>query len=230
MDAVNYANAFHAYFATYADSLNASKMSKYMLNQFEFFGIPSPLRKQLVSQFIVQNGLPVTDQIEEIVRFIWQMPQRELHYAMMEIASRKAYLADARRIDLYEFMITNQSWWDTVDFIASNLVGAWLLKHQQLTRPVTGRFMHSGNLWLQRTVLLFQLKYRENTDQEVLFRYIRKLSSSKEFFIRKAIGWALREFSKTNPDAVLDFTDNNELSPLSRHEALKIILKTTNHE
>lgn len=230
MDAVNYAKAFQAYFAAYADPLNAGKMSKYMLNQFEFFGIPSPLRKQLASQFIAQNGFPATDQIDEIVRFIWQMPQRELHYAIMEIASRKAYLADARRIDLYEYMITSQSWWDTVDFIAANLVGAWLLKHQQLTGEVTGRFMQSGNLWLQRTALLFQLKYKGNTDQDLLFRYIRKLSSSKEFFIRKAIGWALREFSKTNPGAVLDFTDNNDLSPLSRREALKIILKTTNHE
>lgn len=230
MDAVNYAKAFQAYFASYADSLNAGKMSKYMLNQFEFFGIPSPLRKQLASQFILQNGLPETDQIEEIVHLIWQMPQRELHYTIMEIASRKPYLADAGRINLYEFMIANHSWWDTVDFIASNLVGAWLLKHKAMTVSVTENFMQSGNLWLQRTALLFQLKYRTNTDQELLFRYIKGLNGSKEFFIRKAIGWALREYSKTNPGAVLEFTNNNELSTLSRREALKIILKTTNHE
>jgi 3-methyladenine DNA glycosylase AlkD len=230
MDAVTYANAFQAYFASYTDLLNAGKMSKYMLNQFEFFGIPSPLRKQLVSQFIAQNGLPGTDQIDETVRIIWQMPQRELHYAIMEIASRKAYLADPGRIVLYEFMITSKSWWDTVDFIAANLVGAWLLKHKEFIVSVTENFVQSGNLWLQRTALLFQLKYKGNTDQVLLFRYINDLSGSKEFFIRKAIGWALREYSKTNPGAVLDFTNNNELSPLSRREALKIILKTTNHE
>jgi 3-methyladenine DNA glycosylase AlkD len=230
MDAVSYAHAFQAYFAPHADSSNAEKMSKYMLNQFVFFGIPSPLRKQLASQFIAQNGLPEADQTDEIVRVIWQMPQRELHYAIMEIASRKPYLADAGRIDLYEFMITNHSWWDTVDFIASNLVGAWLLKHKEMTLPVTVNFMQSGNLWLQRTALLFQLKYKANTNQELLFRYINDLSGSKEFFIRKAIGWALREYSKTNPASVFEFANNNSLSPLSRREALKVILKHKNHE
>ncbi len=225
MDAATYANAFQAYFALHAYSSYAEKMSKYMLNQFEFFGIPSPLRKQLTGRFIALHGLPATEQTDETVKLIWQMPQRELHYAIMEIASRKAYLAYAGKINLYEFMIVNQSWWDTVDYIASNLVGAWLIKHKQLTGEVTERFMQSGNMWLQRTALLFQLKYRGNTDQELLFRFINDLSGSKEFFIRKAIGWALREYSKTNPGAVLDFTNNNELSPLSRREALKIILK-----
>ncbi|MBK6965279.1 MAG: DNA alkylation repair protein [Bacteroidales bacterium] len=85
-------------------------------------------------------------------------------------------------------------------------------------------------MWLQRTVLLFQLKYKRNTDQDLLYRYIKELNSSKEFFIRKAIGWALREYSKNNPSSVLEFTANTELSPLSRREALKVILKKQNNE
>jgi 3-methyladenine DNA glycosylase AlkD len=230
MTPAEYAEALQAFFAPFENSYNAGRMSKYMLNKFAFFGIPSPLRKQLTGQFTTLNGIPDPGQVDETVKLIWQMPQRELHYAIMEIASRKVYLADEERIHLFEWMIANQSWWDTVDYIASNLVGAWLFKHRHLTGEITAHFIQSGNLWLQRTVLLFQLKYKGNTDQELLYRYIRELNGSKEFFIRKAIGWALREYSKTNPLSVLEFTANTELSPLSRREALKVILKKQNNE
>jgi 3-methyladenine DNA glycosylase AlkD len=230
MTPTEYAEALQAFFAPFENSYNAGRMSKYMLNKFEFFGIPSPLRKQLTGQFTKLNGNPVHDQLDETVKLIWQMPQRELHYAIMEIASRKVYLADDERIHLFEWMIANQSWWDTVDYIASNLVGPWLFRYRHMTGEVTSHFMQSGNLWLQRTVLLFQLKYKRNTDQDLLYRYIKELNSSKEFFIRKAIGWALREYSKNNPSSVLEFTANTELSPLSRREALKVILKKQNNE
>ncbi len=225
MDPLTFTNAFQKHFAPYSDSYNAGRMSKYMLNKFEFFGIPSPLRKQLTSSFIAENGLLQPEQLEETVKLIWQMPQRELHYAIMEVASRKVFLNDPKRIGLYEFMITTNSWWDTVDFIASNLVGTWLLRNEEETRNITQQFMISGNMWLQRTALLFQLKYRAKTNHALLFNYILQLKDSKEFFIRKAIGWSLREFSKTDPGKVIEFTDSTDLSPLSRREALKIILK-----
>ncbi len=230
MTPTEYAEALQAFFAPFENSYNAGRMSKYMLNKFEFFGIQSPLRKQLTGQFTTLNGIPAPDQLDKTVRLIWQMPQRELHYASMEIASRKVYLADEGRIQLFEWMVIYQSWWDTVDYIASNLVGPWLFRYRHLTGEVTGRFMQSGNMWLQRTVLLFQLKYKVNTDLDLLFRNIRALIDSKEFFIRKAIGWALREYSKTNPKPVLEFTANTGLSPLSRREALKVILKKQNDE
>ncbi|NTW24171.1 MAG: DNA alkylation repair protein [Lentimicrobium sp.] len=230
MNQTDYASALQAHFALNSNAEYAGRMSKYMLNKFEFFGIPSPQRKQLTTQFIQLNGLPAAEQLDETVRLVWQLPQRELHYAIMEIAARKANLDDEERINLYRYMITNKSWWDTVDYIASNLAGAWLAKHKQMTGKVTGEFMQSGDMWLQRTALLFQLKYKGNTDHELLFRYIREVSSSKEFFIRKAIGWALRELSKTNPKLVLNFTNSIELSNLSRREALKIILKKSADE
>ncbi len=230
MNSTAYAEALQAFFALNANTSNAVKMSSYMLNKFEFFGIQSPLRKQLTAQFIQLNGLPAMEHLDETVRAVWQLPQRELHYAMMEIASRKAFLTDPGRINLYRYMITNNSWWDTVDYIASNLVGAWLIKHHEMTGKVSDDFMRSGDRWLQRTALLFQLKYKGNTDHELLFRNIRELNGSKEFFIRKAIGWALRELSKTRPQLVIDFTNSSELSNLSRREALKVILKKSTDE
>ncbi|KAF0199876.1 MAG: hypothetical protein FD166_304 [Bacteroidetes bacterium] len=225
MTASEYAGALQAFFMPHSNAYNAGRMSRYMLDKYEFFGIHSPLRKKLVAGFVSMNGLPSPEQLDDTVRHTWQLPQRELHYAIMEIASRKVYLTDPERIRLFEFMITTNSWWDTVDFIAANLVGPWLVRHKAATGNITQAFMESDNIWLQRTVLLFQLKYKKETDQELLFSTIRQLNSSKEFFIRKAIGWALREYSKTNPGSVISFTDNTELSPLSRREALKVISK-----
>lgn len=225
MEAEDYAEALQLHFSAHASIYNAGRMSKYMLNQFDFFGIPSPLRKQLTSEFITMYGLPAPEQLNQTVKSAWELPQRELHYAMMEICSRKPYLTDDNRIKLYTFMITSNSWWDTVDYIASNLVGAWLVKHPGQISAVTEEFINSGNIWLQRTALLFQLKYKKATDSGLLFRFTTTLSGSNEFFIRKAIGWALREYSKTNPEAVLEFVASQKLSALSKKEALRIITK-----
>jgi len=200
-------------------------MEKYMLRQFHFLGIKSPERKQLLRLFKQNHGYPDADRLEAFVKQLWQTPGRELHYAAMEIASCKTFLKDSERIILIEWMITHESWWDTVDYIASNIAEEWFKLHSQEILPVTSRWIASGNIWLQRTCLLFQLKYRHETDAGLLFRFIEKLSSEKEFFIRKAIGWALREYSKTEPTAVIQFLETQTLSPLSRREALKVILK-----
>ena len=97
--------------------------------------------------------------------------------------------------------------------------------YPELIVPFTEKWMTSGNMWLQRTAILFQLKYKSQTDTELLFKYIIALDGSKEFFINKAIGWALREYSKTNPDIVIKFVTGHKLAPLSKREALKVINK-----
>ncbi|MBK9357401.1 MAG: DNA alkylation repair protein [Bacteroidales bacterium] len=225
MTASEYAGALQSCFIPYSNAYNAGRMSRYMLDKFEFSEFNRHSGKKLVAEFVHIHGLPSPEQLDDTVMHIWNLPQRELHYAIMEIASRKVYLTDPERIKLFEFMITTNSWWDTVDFIAANLVGAWLVRHKAATENITQTFMQSDNMWLQRTVLLFQLKYKKETNHELLFATIRQLNGSKEFFIRKAIGWALREYSKTNPESVISFTNNTELSPLSRREALKVVSK-----
>jgi len=222
---IDYASSLRQHFQAHADAASAEKMQKYMLNQFPFFGIPSPLRKELVRAFIAEQGLPQPCELDEVVKQVWNLPERELHYAIMEIAARPAFLKDEGRPKLYRFMIKQFSWWDTVDFIASNLVGAWLKRHPDYTVELVQEYLDSDSMWLQRTALLFQLKYRQATNEALLFEAIQKLNHSKEFFIRKAIGWALREYSKTNPQAVIDFVANTTLQPLSSREAMRIILK-----
>jgi 3-methyladenine DNA glycosylase AlkD len=138
----------------------------------------------------------------------------------MEFLKRSSKYEPLEIIKLYEYIIAAKSWWDTVDFIAANLVGTYFIAHPQMITSTTTRWMESENIWLQRSCLLFQLRYKAQIDTELLHSFILQLSSSKEYFIRKAIGWALREYSKTNPEFVVNYVNNNNISALSKKEAL----------
>ena len=113
------------------------------------------------------------------------------------------------------------SWWDAVDTIADHLIGFHLQRFPELVPVSVAKWLASDNMWLQRTAILFQLKYKKKTDVSLLFHCIKEMANSKEFFIRKAIGWALREYSKTDAAAVQSFVASTELWPPSVREALK---------
>lgn len=200
---------------------NAIQMKKYMKNRFEFFGVKSPDRRELYSAHISQFGLLPDDQREEVVTWCWEAPQREWQYFAMEFLGKEVKKVPYSIIGLYEFMIITKSWWDTVDYISVNLIGPYLQKFPDQISDHMNKWMNSDNIWLQRTCLLFQLKYKNRTNTELLISLIHQLADSNEFFIRKAIGWALREYSKTNPDFVIRFVRKNSLSGLSEREALK---------
>lgn len=216
-----YLQSLEKSFVTSANPHEAVKMKKYMKDLFDFYGIKSPIRKELYKTHKQNFGLIPSDQKDEIVKWCWNSPQREWQYFAMDFLGREAKKADEKMIELYEFMILNKSWWDTIDFIAANLVGIYFQIYPDQIPAMTKKWMSSGNMWLQRTCILFQLKYRKNTDTVLLESFIDPLKESKEFFIRKAIGWSLREYSKTNPDYVKEFVKTNQLSNLSHREALK---------
>lgn len=207
--------------ALQASPYNAPIMEGYMKNQFAFYGIHSPERKEILKSQIKDMGYPSLATIDHVIRLLWDAPYRELQYSAQEILSRKQYLESPQRIELIEFMIVNKSWWDTVDFIACKLAGEWFRKHPDQIIPITGRWIESENMWLKRAAILFQLKYKNDTNEELLFDYIRRLSGEQDFFIRKAVGWALREYAKTNPLSVRMFVSDEQLSSLSTREALK---------
>lgn len=202
---------------------NATAMEDYMKNHFRFFGIKTPERRALMRTFYTQYGHPKQEQVPAIVKELWAMPEREIHQVAQEIAGKYMKKAKPEIISLYEFMILNNSWWDTVDYIAIWLVGTLFKNHPEMIEEYVEKWMKSGNFWLQRTAILFQRNYKDETDETLLFGICQKLSGEKEFFIRKAIGWALREYAYTNPQAVLAFVKQNQLSPLSSKEALKHI-------
>jgi 3-methyladenine DNA glycosylase AlkD len=196
-----------------------------MKDKFEFFGIKSVERKKLTKKFLAFHGIPSEEGYEEVIREMWGLPQRELQYAALNILERLVKKWIPVEIKLLEHLIVTKSWWDTVDWLATRIVGVRFRQNPELISSTHSRWIKSGNIWLQRVSVLFQLKYKDKTDMKLLFSTIQELSESDEFFIQKAIGWALREYSKTDPAVVQKFIDENELAPLSRREALKVISK-----
>lgn len=206
-----------------ANPENAFFMKKYMKEKFSFLGIKSPERRALTRAFYKNYTRPDINNIENIVRQLWKMEEREFQYFAMELVEKELKKMGRYDIQLFEYFIVNKSWWDTVDFIAANLVGKHLLNFPGLIEQMNKKWISSENMWLNRTALLFQLKYKNDMDAKLLKQNILKCRDSKEFFIRKAIGWVLREYSKTNPVWVSEFVDSITLSPLSKREALKWI-------
>ena len=209
----------------HANPENASYMKAYMKYKFEYLGIKSPQRRDLTKPFLAKTALPSSSKLWGIMQELWEQPEREYQYVAMELAARYSRVVEKAWIDQYEFLIVTKSWWDTVDFIAATLVGNYFNIFPEMIDEVTDRWMISGNIWLQRTCLLFQLKYKDEVNTELLASFIKELCYSREFFIAKAIGWALREYSKRNPSWVLEMVDSTDLQPLSKREALRLILK-----
>jgi len=205
---------------------NAKTMKRYLRDQFEFFGIKGPTLKKLTKPFMQKSTLPEPQDIPEIVMDLWSIPQRESQHFAIELLKKYQKLESKEWIELYEHMIVEKSWWDTVDAVAAWHVGNHFKHYPAQIEALTSKWMSSGNMWLQRTCLLFQLKYKDDTDFELMKSFIVLLADSKEFFIRKAIGWALREYSKTQPEQVMQFVSQQKLAPLSYNEATRIIQKS----
>ncbi|MCP4125342.1 MAG: DNA alkylation repair protein [Bacteroidetes bacterium] len=222
-DPASYINHLEETFKQAADTTIAAGQKAYMRHQFEFYGIKSPVRREILRPYLTKTELPPVDVLEPLSKALWDKPQREWQYFCMELLSKFKKHPDAHNIKLYEFLITHRSWWDTIDFIAPHLVGAAFKGKPEVQKVYTEKWLDSGNIWFQRSAILFQLKYKEALDTALLEYIINRLLGSKEFFINKAIGWILREISKTNPDYVRSYVNRTALSNLSRREALKRI-------
>jgi 3-methyladenine DNA glycosylase AlkD len=206
------------------DAARAAQMKKYMKDQFDFYGISTPARRSLMTSHIRQYGWPDWNAVEGLSRYLWEREERECQSTVIDLLNRMKKHLGPDEIPLMEYLITTKSWWDTVDGVAGWLVGEILKKYPEQILPLTQRWMDSGNIWLQRTCLLFQLSYKKDTDLDLLFGFIERLSDHKSFWIRKAIGWILREYSKTDPQTVRQYVDAHPgLSGLSKREALKVI-------
>ncbi|ASC73005.1 hypothetical protein XM38_039670 [Halomicronema hongdechloris C2206] len=216
-----YLRPLRTLFQQQANPENATAMKRYMRDQFAFLGIKSPQVNSLFKQFIAENGLPELSQLDSVVRALWTWPEREYQYVALSLLDKLQKHLTPEILPLLEHLIVTRSWWDTVDSIASHNVGKLLRQYPDRQAAVIDAWCRSDNIWLRRTTLLFQLGYKAETDAELLFDLIVKNADSSEFFIQKAIGWALREYSKTCPDAVKAFVEAERLPSLSRREALK---------
>ena len=186
----------------------------YMKDKFDFYGLKSPIRKKLQKPFLLKEELPLKNDLDELLMTLWQQPQREVQYFAQELLQKYTKQFEKEDVSLIEYMITTKSWWDTVDFIASNILGSYFIKFPKLRSIYVTKWISSNNMWLQRSALLFQLKYKNDVDVELLSFAIQSLLGSKEFFINKAIGWSLRQYGKFNPEWVLEFANNTNLENL----------------
>jgi 3-methyladenine DNA glycosylase AlkD len=204
---------------------NANAMEAYMKDNFPFLGIKTKERR-VILQSLWKKHLP---EIKANFRAIgWELitkKEREFHYCGVEILIKelkKKYIKDDAK--LIEKLITTHSWWDSVDFMAKYILGNYLRQFPEETLTVIERFSNANNLWLNRSAILFQLDYKAKTNFEILVSECEKHKESKEFFIQKAIGWALRDYSKFNPLAVKNYVENTKLMPLSKREALRKLI------
>lgn len=209
-------------FREISNAENAFGMAKYMKNHFAFYGIKTTERRHLFKEIWKANKLEVSKNTRGIALELYAKEQRELHYCAIEILI-KELKGNYQKEDilLIEKLLTNNSWWDSVDTISKYILGQYLLEFPDAIDATIEKFSNSDNMWLNRSVILFQLDYKKKTNFELLKTICIQHQSSKEFFIQKAIGWALREYAKTNSEAVKQFVLVNNLKPLSRKEALK---------
>jgi 3-methyladenine DNA glycosylase AlkD len=220
--------ALHAYWqplaadlAGAADPLDALAMQRYMKDVAAFHGVRALARRALLRAHIERYGLPEADELSVICRSAFAQPEREWHYCAVDLLQRMAKKLGPDHLPLLEELITTKSWWDTVDLLASNVAGVILLRHPEAIAQWHKRWTTSTDLWLNRTAIIFQLKWKERTLVSLLFSTIQYHAAHPDFFMRKAIGWALRSYAYTDPEAVRRFVAEVELSALSRREALK---------
>lgn len=199
------------------------KQKAYLRHQFEFFGLTTTERRALQAPFLAKAHLPSKQERDYIIQALWLKPERDYQLFAQELMFKYIKQFEEKDIELLEYMVSHKSWWDTVDFIAYKLMGAYFKRFPEQRKPYVEKWLKSDHIWLQRSAILFQLKYKHDLDTDLLSFVINNLLGSNEFFINKAIGWVLRDYSRVNPDWVQNFADKTELSALSRKEALRLM-------
>lgn len=206
-----------------ATPTDAELMARYMKYQFTFLGVKKTPRIEALKTCIGAYGLPEPGVLlEEVIRRCFASPYREMHYAALYLLEKSIRKLGPNHHQLLEELILTQSWWDTVDWIAK-LAGLHFRHFPEMVPVIPDRWMDSKHMWLQRVAILFQLNYKEKTDRHLLFSYILRIADSREFFLQKAAGWALRQYARTDADAVRSFVRTHSLAALTRREALKHI-------
>ncbi|NOI79588.1 DNA alkylation repair protein [Vibrio tubiashii] len=200
---------------------NALQMKSYMRGQFQFYGIQSTQRREALKSLFAKQQLPSDKELPVIVKELWQLPEREFQMIAVDLLIKRKKLLPATFLTELEWLITSKSWWDTVDMLATHIAAALFSHHPKETLEYLERWRHSDNIWLRRTAILYQLKFKQQTDEKRLFETIKENQTDNEFFIQKAIGWALREYSKTNATAVVEFIEQQGISGLAKREGLK---------
>ena len=206
-----------------ADADKAGPMQAYLKTDMAFYGVQKAGRTAILREAWARFEPADEATWRQQVEALWALPHREEKYLAITWARKKPKYAHAGHLDLFERMIREGAWWDLVDDVASNLVGAALGRDRAALTPVMRQWLADDDVWIRRTVIIAQLKHKGETDTDLLFDACRDQAPDTSFWIRKAIGWALRTYSATDPEAVQRFVaaEQARLSGLSKREALR---------
>ncbi len=209
-----------------ADPDKAAQMQSYMKSAMPFYGINKPERAKISKSLCQEQPLVNLVDFMDTLLALWRgAKRREERYVALDLAAHRVHKHHQvlETLSMYEEMITTGAWWDLVDEIASHRIGALLESFTPDMQPVVLGWSRSDDLWLRRTSIICQLRRKEHLDRELLYACIEPNLDRKEFFLRKAIGWALRDLAWSDPDEVVRYVreKGERLSPLSRREALK---------
>ena len=219
---MNYTAEIEAQFAVLANPEKAFAMQKYMKDHFPFLGIPAPLRKVVFQELFKEIKHLSIEERWQLIFELWEKQEREFQYFAVEIILRiKKNEWTVMDLQQIEKLLVTKSWWDSVDLIASYACSALAQQFPLEFDETVLRWTKSSNIWLQRSTLLYQLKWKSKTDLTILSRQIQSLKGINTFFIQKAIGWCLREYAKTNPDWVKIEVEKQHITGLAKREALK---------
>ncbi|MEW2166632.1 DNA alkylation repair protein [Streptomyces sp. NPDC007084] len=207
-----------------ADPVRAASTRAYMKGIAPFLGLATPERRALSRTVLLDTGPPDEKDCVALALRCWALPEREYQYFAVDYLRRHVTRLSSGFLPVARHLVATVSWWDTVDALAAHVVGGLVAADPGL-RAAMDVWIEDEDLWVARTALLHQLRYGQDTDTGRLFAYCLRRSGDFDFFIRKAIGWCLREYAKTDPQAVRDFVaaERERLAPLSVREALKNI-------
>ena len=204
-----------------ADPDHAVGAAAYMRDQFPYLGVRTPVRRKLQRAALRDLPAPSESELAEVALALWGEPEREFQHAGCDYLRTHVGVAPAGFVDVLHELVTTKAWWDTVDVLAAHTAGPLVRAHPELV-AVMDEWVRADELWVARTALLHQLAAKDETDAERLFRHCRLRAGDREFFIRKAIGWALRNHAARAPDDVAAFVAATpELSALSVREAMR---------
>lgn len=218
-------------FEPFRNAKRAQTASAYMRDQFPFIGMKTEIRRSAQKSWI--DSLKTledtnSDSYRErwlIIRALWEKEERDYQYTAIDLlnAWSKKYYSEEDAIEL-EWILNHKSWWDSVDAIASNYLGKWALLFPEKARETFEKWRYHESFWLQRSCLIYQLKYKDEVDSAYLENLIQQMNGNNEFFIQKAIGWSLRQLSKYKPEDVVQILSNNPIKGLALREASKYLI------
>ena len=223
MTAKEYVALIHEALDGIANPVRALEMKAYMRNQFEFLGIQTPARRSI---FKTLPKLPHDAKlILQIAHELWKKPEREFKYVACDLLAKNAKVLSLEDLATIKKLLQKEAWWDTVDSL-SGAIGDVVLKEKLNHHPsqeMMDAWLEDSDFWVRRSAMIHQLGWKDHTDTKRLSQYALKLSNESEFFIRKAIGWAFRDYARCNPEFVRSFmaTNGAKFSNLTVREATK---------